>query len=239
MKDKQHCAELAEELIQAAKNSCLTKDYFKKVEQRAGLYGGYEIRNHFVRKFSWLIPTEGWLNSLAQAIKKLTKLEHPNVLEVCAGKGVLSNTMTKRGVKWICTDVGADDTYHDAHPPHVSKMDAMNAIDHIPFDLLFVSWIPYESKLDYQLAQRCYELQKPMILVGEGCSGCTGSYEFWGRTYERSWCFDEEEKEQLPEPPKINWNIITPWENKWPWFEDIPQWSGIHDGTYLVLPKVP
>ena len=114
---------------------------------------------------------------------------------------------------------------------HVKKFDAMEALDRFAdFDVLFVSWVPYESALDYGLAKKwCGEMWKPMIIVGEGWGGCTGSQEFWGYT---------------PDPAgESTWDTIdfeVPYRRESPSglvenFEDVPRWNGMSDHTTVVL----
>lgn len=103
---------------------------------------------------------------------------------------------------------GVDWTATDLEPGNdwVLKMDAVDAVREFPSDIFFASWIPYESDLDYFIAS----LGKPMIIEGEGAWGCTGSEIFW------------EEYGAVPVG------------QVYPNFPPTPNWSGIHDSTWLV-----
>jgi hypothetical protein len=113
--------------------------------------------------------------------------------------------MRRRGVDWTATD---------KLPPNdqVIKMGAVTAIKIYKPDIVFASWIPYRSTVDFKIAK----LGRPIILVGEGGGGCTGS-------------------DRLEERDRFNqiWRI----RDYLPWFKDVPQWAGIHDYTSIVLPK--
>lgn len=188
---------MVRELVRKMTSGKLTKKEFNR-EYR---------RNHILRdgvvKHSWVVVVKEWLDSL----EKLTRGKA--VLEVCAGSGLVSALMRKRNCDWVATDkgVGKNNRYKMISNGHVVEMEAMDAVSRFKPDVLFVSWIDYESELDCELA----ELGLPMILVGERWGGCTGSDKFW---------------------EKYGESIID--ADKFDWFVDIPQWDAIHDYTSLV-----
>lgn len=163
----------------------------------------YELR-YTTAKHSWVVIVKEWLDSL----EKLTKGKR--ILEVCAGAGWVSELMRKRGCDWIATDVavGENNRYKMIAHNRVIEMGAMDAVSKFKTDVLFASWIDYRSELDCELG----DLGLPMILVGEGWGGCTGSEKFWEK--------HGEETEFA--------------KDRYDWFVDVPQWDGIHDYTSLV-----
>ena len=86
---------------------------------------------------------------------------------------------------------------------------ALSTVIHFQPDIIFVSWIPCESTIDNILA----DLQVPMIMIGEGKHGCTGSNLLW-------------------ENHDISWEDNM--DNIYPGLKDVPQWDGIHDRTWLI-----
>jgi len=160
---------------------------------------------HWMRRFytavvSWALYSKEYISSVRRLTHELGGAA--GVIEVCAGSGLL------RAENWVCTD--AVD----------GGLDALEAIEvHEDREVLFASWIPYQSELDYQLTQRwVVEQGKPFLLLGEW-NGCTGSQIFW-------------------EKSDVEYRVLCNDEirEKWPWFRDVPQWDGLNDETYLVLP---
>ena len=186
---------------------------------RAGLnriVGHYRDRRYYTMNCSWAIYTIEWIEDIAQLVKG------KRVVEICAGRGILGPIMKKHGIEWICTDF---------RPPrgvtHVKKLDAVEAVKTLEPDIVFASWIPYKStELDYEIA--CMGI--PMIIVGEGWGGCTGSQKFWG-SY--TWLEEEEKKDDdVPRP----YEVISARSVKED-FRDVPQWDTVHDYTSFVIPK--
>lgn len=163
----------------------------------------FEERQEFT-KYSWAIITIEYIQSLIS----LTKGK--KVLEVCAGHGLVTKLMNKQeGCEWIATDKKGENEYGIIMTDHVIKIEAMEAVIHFQPDILFVSWIPYTSILDSELA----DLEVPMIMVGESSGGCTGSNLIW----------DKKQIDYECNMAKI-----------YPDLQDVPQWSGIHDRTWLI-----
>jgi hypothetical protein len=173
---------------------------------------------------SWAVYTIEYRKSLRKLLQSIAPGERIRVLEVCAGRGVLAKHMPDDQIEWLSTD-------GDPAEPHVIELDAMIAIETMQFDVVFVSWVPYESELDWELAVRCAQLGKPMIIVGESEGGCTGSHKFWGRVRdpngESRW---DTIKIDLPYTVEYADSVSSD-------FEDVPQWDGMHDYTSVVVPK--
>jgi hypothetical protein len=134
------------------------------------------------------------------------------VVEVGAGRGLLQPLMQERGIDWLSTD--RRPPVRLPGQPYVMKRGWQRALKvKWGAELVFASWWPYEDDDDVRLAQVCADRNIPLIVVGEDSYGCTGSKKFWS-------------SEQ-------DWKVLSMPEH----FEDLPSWSGIHDYTYVALPK--
>lgn len=206
-------------LIAKAKQGVMTQAEFKQIS--TGHHSIFDSRQTFVQAASWAAFTVEWMNSLANLVKLMVpNVARPSVLEVCAGQGLLARPMADRGITWMCTEyrppIGS--------PNDIRRMPALRAAKTLSYDILFASWIPYLSPLDFQLAR----LGKPCIFVGESSGGCTGSQRFWGSYWHGGW----HRTVELPIPYRIirARSFIEG-------FQDVPQWPGIHDVTHITFPK--
>ena len=75
--------------------------------------------------------------------------------------------------------------------------------------------IPLGDTLDFELVRTGL----PVVLVGEPGGGCTGSEELWSA----------EMRGEL---------TIHRAASMFPGFRDVPRWSGIHDQTWVVGPRM-
>jgi hypothetical protein len=168
------------------------------------------LRAAYSSSVSWAVYTLEYMESLKRLVRKVTGKERPQVLEVCAGKGMLGSDryLFGMGIDLFCTD-------ENPAADHVMKSDALDwPIDP---DAVFVSWIPYESKLDKKLAKKCTKAGIPLIIVGEGYYGCTGSRKFWNKA--KKWGYQITPASQLINP-----------------FNDVYSWAGLSDYTSVVQP---
>lgn len=183
-------------VIGAAHRGELTEQQFRQLV-RADFMSAFAMRMIYCYEVSWAVYTTEWIHDIARMLKG------QKVLEIGAGRGILGKVMPAlTGAEWICTDPippeGAD---------HVIAMRANRAVDQYDPDVVFASWVPYRSTLDYHMARR-----KPCVFVGETEWGCTGSTAFWR---------EGEGQDFRVEYPDI---------------QDVPQWSGIHDCTFRTFP---
>lgn len=166
----------------------------------------YSIRDVYVKYAAWAIYTAEYIRSLAEMV------EGRRVVEVGAGRGLLQPLMQARGIDWLATD-RTPPTRLPGHP-YVMKRGWQRAMKaKWGAELVFTSWWPYENDDDCRIAQACVDRNIPLIVVGEGHWGCTGTKGFW----------DE----------GADWKVHSMPEH----FCDVPQWSGIHDYTYVAIPR--
>lgn len=142
-----------------------------------------------------------WNKEYIEALSKeiLNLVGEDLVLEVAAGDGMLSHWLREHGVNIKATD---NMSWHQqseiySNPAYknrsrikthgeVEELDAISAIRKYKPRMVIASWLPYESELDCEILD---EEPEYLILIGEGCGGCTGSTKFWG-----DWHWDEESK---------------------------------------------
>jgi hypothetical protein len=206
----------AQQLVDLGRAGTLTR----VVLRRMGLGNRYGMDDlHFRDFFNDTATTEiytvGYLDSLERVLRG------KRVLEVCAGRGVLARLMQGRGLDWTATDL---------HPvtDDVQECEALAAVSIFKPEVIVASWIPYGSDLDQRLA----ETGIPMVLIGEGHGGCTGSEGLWQRGRES---YYDSEVDDYVDNEQVEW-AIHGLSGLFEWFEDVPQFSGIHDYTSLVLP---
>ncbi|MAP23846.1 MAG: hypothetical protein CL582_23190 [Alteromonadaceae bacterium] len=177
------------------------------------------MRDYYVYRCAWAIFTKDWIDAMENFMR-----EHGvnKIVEVCCGSGMLGPIFRERGFDWISSDEQAPEE------EHVLQEEALLSVKKHKPDMVFASWIPYRSTLDYDLACLISEMKIPMILVGEGHGGCTGSSQLWSGIKGAEgpdWSI-----EQTPVP--------TPYHiEHYPLEEDVAQWNGLHDMTTLILPQ--
>lgn len=190
-------------LVSAGQSGTLTKAMFYDIVGGGflGAPDSFYLRDVYVKAVSWSVYTTEYLEGLARLLRG------HRVLEVCAGTGILAAHMQARGLDWKATDL---EPVNDL----VEKVDALAAVSIFKPEVVFVSWIPYTSDLDGHLVDAATKHRIPLIVVGEGNGGCTGSGGLWSRPARRLYCEDD----------------------LFDWFSDVPTWPGIHDFTTVVLP---
>ena len=192
-------------LVEAGLRGTLTEaEFYQLAGGPFGMTNSFLYRDVYAQVVSWAVLTAEYLNSVERLLRPY------RVVEVCAGVGTLGRLMRARGLDWTTTDEGpVNDT--------VKKCDALAAVSIFKPEVVFASWIPYGSPLDGQLAEMVAERHIPMVVIGEGNGGCTGSDALYA--------------------DDVPWEIHSlGWGDAVPWFKDVPQWSGIHDHTQLVMP---
>ena len=166
----------------------------------------YERRTEFTHKYSWSIPTEEALATIAK---------YAPVVEIGAGTGLWAAMLRARGVDILA---------YDAHPPYPdSEANAwhrnVKMFTHIevggpekaelyPNRSLMLSWPPY----DEPMASDClaYYSGPHVIYIGEGSGGCTGDELFHDTLYKE---FEEIESVRLPQWHGIH-DYLSVWRRK-------------------------
>lgn len=189
---------------------------------------GHAQRRVFTKTYSWFIPNRTWVLSIYNYI---IKNDIHSVLEVAAGTGFAAELVTRffrrnnpnYKLEWICTD--------EEPPPRlfrsVEKCTAQQAAEsHKDCDMLFFAWWPYEGDPgDLEATESFVEKDKPVVIVGEGWGGCTGSIPFWAAaTGKESWRYDPDSDDE-GEVPSLSIEYMD-------W--GIDSFDGINDQTYLV-----
>jgi len=214
-------------LVERGRGGLLTHDEYYhayKLLRSIDFASAYRAREYYTAQVSWAVFTVEWLDSMARLLK------NNKVLEVCAGRGVLIDLMRKRGVAWEATETHIPVGGH----PEIIQQEALEAVRGRNPDVVFASWIPYESTLDQELMLLCKEKQIPLILVGESPGGCTGSHTF-GQDYVNEWDEEKGLKTCLAMP---FWrkSMDTVFEQYGLGdFYDVPVWDGIHDYTCVCF----
>lgn len=167
----------------------------------------FKVRQFCCKRGMWAIVDSIWTGQLSQWIGSR------KCVEIASGAGFLAKALSEAGVDIIATDDRSwNSSKHQnmvfVHP--VEKLDALEAVKkYNDRDILIMSWVPYESEIDFQAAE-IWGYNRPIIYVGESFEGCTGSQKFWTHF---------EEYEDLPE-----FSIMA--------------WPGIHDCVFIGELKV-
>lgn len=196
------------------------------------------LRFLFTSKVSWAIFTTEWIDDLAAFLVSLG-LHGRRVLEVCAGENTLATPMRARGFEWIATDAtlrvtsveppiksSALEAVHKYEPAAVfwswwsegaAPMSDLSpaAADPATSAAAATALAPEEASVvfpeDRLVAQVCVARGLPMVFVGEGRGGITGSSAFWAG----------------PWRPALLTDVVDG-------FRDVPCWEGQYDRTWCV-----
>jgi len=188
------------------------------------------IRRLFTRNYSWFIPNRVWVSSMCCYI---VDNDIHSVLEVAGGTGFVGKLITRYlqrynpgyEFQWICTD-------EDPPRKTFSSVEKLNALEatskYSSADMLFFGWWPYDlvnDRGDLDSSKAFVDQGKPVIVVGEGYGGCTGSRAFWEATAGRYWSDDIDKEGQLPDLSieYVGWGLES--------------FDAIHDTTYLVTKR--
>lgn len=164
----------------------------------------FACRDFCIKRGMWAVVTTRWTNPLAKWIGSRY------VLEIMAGSGILSKAIAREGCVVVATDDSSFNAQHkkmrNAHPVFANEASDAVAKYGQSSDILLVSWPPYkDDKISDALD--LWGTRKPILYIGEGEGGCTGSDTFHE--------FFQED------------------DNKWSPRIRVPQWTGLHD--YLTV----
>ena len=140
----------------------------------------------------WAFVDLEWTKQLADF------LQGRRVLEVMAGMGWLAKALAQHGVNIVATDnhVNRRRGHHLGEPVYPVKH--RNADRYLrknadSYDALIISWPPFGEAIDCDL----WGTKKPVIYIGEGHGGCTGTDEFHDR-------FEIDQVIRIPHWPAIH-----------------------------------
>ena len=178
------------------------------------------VRNHYATTASWALYTTEWMDALSVY---LLRRGITRVLEVCAGLGALTRPMTARGLEWTATDLHPRPTRTGQAEPicepiecgaraAVSKFSSAQAV-------FWSWWTQDELDEDFHVLWHCWERGVPVIFVGEGMGGVTGSTMLWSSG--------------APIEP-----LTTAAVREGDSFVDVPCWPGCSDRTWIVAGRV-
>ena len=141
-----------------------------------------------LRNFRWYIEKKfgiwSYINKsfIREWVKQFPSL---NYLEVMAGNGIISKSLSDYDQQVICTDdLSWSSVSTTGHIPwtNVEKLDALDAIKKYSshFDALIMSWSPYGNQIDWEILQllRTMSPQPILFCIGEKY-GATNSNSFW------------------------------------------------------------
>ena len=188
---------------QIARRSILSPYFKLQNDNYESIRMNLQLRNHFVREFSWAIPTPDIVKKIYDATvgKK--------ILEVGAGNGLWAKLLKMSGSEIIATDSFEshgfieDNTYLPVH-----NLEAVAAIEqNRDCDVLMLIWPAYDT----DMAERAIKAfnGSTVIYIGEGYGGCNANDAF----------FDELSK---------NWEECQFDDNIY-----VPNWYGIHDNLEI------
>ena len=144
--------------------------YLKEVEPYLD-GSNFELREKFVKKYSWAVPSNDALNIISKF--------NGGVVEIGAGTGYWASLLQNMGVPMIPFDeyIGGDNSYgHLRHWTHIYHGGNEVLSKFAPSVNLFLCWPPYDEPMAYD----CLKAFKGnrLMYVGEGYYGCTGDDTF-------------------------------------------------------------
>lgn len=191
--------EAVQALAQRARTQLLTRFEYETIT------GDFVGRDLF--RFSWPVIDQTYVDALTKY------LAGRKVLEIAAGRGYLAKWMREAGNQWIATDINpTDSNWADCDPfTEIETLSGEAALDKYlnQVDMVVASWIPYCDPLDQVILAYCHTVKKPVLFIGEGSGGCTGS-----------------------SPDEEGFDVEHPFDT-----EDVLQWYGIHDYTSVWIPN--
>jgi hypothetical protein len=156
----------------------------------------YEGRRAATKRNMWAIVDQVWTKQLADWIG------NRRCLEVMAGAGWLTKALNNYGINIIATDFIC---HQYKMVFDIKQMCASTAVKkYADRDILIMSWPPYSSNIDI-ITAKLWGSNKPIVYIGEGQNGCTGTEKFW------------QHFEVIEDHPQI----------------DLMAWPGIHDYVFI------
>lgn len=159
-----------------------------KNECREFMMHSFYARDVYTQTYGFPLITAEVVTELASHLKG------KNVLELAAGSGYLSSLLQQRGIQVKVTDNfnWANGNYGSWKKPftEVESIDALKAIEKYgdDYDVVLLSWPPYDNPLAHQILLRCLEKNLDMIYIGEDIGGCTADDDFFDLVEEKCTC---------------------------------------------------
>lgn len=142
-----------------------------KIQPQIHLTSMFRIRDEFIRKFGFSVPTPGLVSRLA---------EIGPIIEVGAGHGTLTCLINNAGGSSVATDINPRkmaQSPEDAWAP-VQEMSATDSVSAYPDRTVLSSWPSLGGTWLTEMALAMAPGQS-LITIGEGSGGCTGADCFW------------------------------------------------------------
>ena len=129
-------------------------------------FPSFTVRDKLVRKYSWAIPTEAILKTVAK---------YSPLVEIGAGTGYWAYLLAKLGADIICYDTHVENTPPETIWYAIGAGNESKVMEHSN-RALFLCWPPYSQPM----ASNCLKAYTgdTLVYIGEGYSGCTGDGEF-------------------------------------------------------------
>lgn len=177
-------------------------------------HGGRWVGKEWQRHYSWAIPTE-------EALKTIAARSLRGVVEIGAGGGYWTMLLRARGVDVVAYDADPDgeEGWFSGEPwTFVERGDHTRVTDH-PDRTLFLCWPSYQGDWTHEVV----ELYRgdTVILISEGSGGAIGTDRMHNLLGAGGGCWhpDDEECDCDKTPPLFE-RVADLY---------IPQWAGLHD----------
>jgi hypothetical protein len=189
-----------DQALQQSANESYSSPYFKlKDTSFQSFMINSQLRQKYVKKYSWAIPTREVIDTIYNATSG------KSILEVGAGNGFWASLLTKRGSTIIPTDSFESHgfTQDNTFMP-IENLEAVQAIQaHPECEALMLVWPPYDT----DMAEKALKAFKgsTVIYIGEGHGGCNANDAFFNELHK-------------------NWDELRTDDDAC-----VPNWDGIHD----------
>lgn len=133
----------------------------------------WDLRKATINKSAWFIADTPTLDKIANFLRG------KRVLEIAAGTGYFALQMRHRGVSDYRA-IDSRESYYNAddinYGVEVVSFYALSLKELARYDVIVITWPPYDSKLAYDIAKA---MRKGQTLIYQGeLWGCTGSDEY-------------------------------------------------------------